>query len=267
MTRKVTAAGKTVRTRGYRLLVSNALRTLDDDELVRVSRGHPLIRHLAPHRIKAHPGWAYGRAVALVSGYWDNVDVGGDIMMTGPAEDSAALARLLLPEGRPMSLPRAGYELLPPGLLTEPSPWSFRWTDIPTGVAADAAAWVDDPAAIDELLDEAFPEASFRPSSSRVRGWAAVRDDPARGGHGFAACAADTTEAPGVGFVAAIATRTDLRGKGLGKDVTGWIVDRLVEREGTAALWHFDGNVSAGRVYDALGMHRLAMTAARPAPS
>ena len=262
MTRYVTATGKTVVSRGYCCAVSTGLLTIDDDDLVRISGGHPLVRHLIPHQIKGQVAWAYGSAVALVSGYWDSTDAGGDIMMVGPPDDAAELAKLLVPLGRAMSIPAAAYDLLPAGLLVEPSGWSFRWADSPTGTSVDAAEWLrpEDAAEVDELLDAAFPEASFRPSSPRVRGWAGVRDDDGQ----LVACLGDSTEAPGVGFVASITSRTDRRGQGLGRQVTGWALDRLVDREGVAALWHFDGNLAARRTYDALGLYRLAMVAARP---
>ncbi|BEP15200.1 hypothetical protein acdb102_35110 [Acidothermaceae bacterium B102] len=241
--------------------VSTALRLLDIDDLVRVSGGHPLVRHLAPHRVEGQPLWSYGAAVALVNGYWDGTGEGGDIMLVGPADDAAALAQLLLPEGRRMALPAAAYERVPEGLLVEPSRWGFRWVDTPVGYSPDDARWLTD--ADDEvaaLLDEAFPDASFRPGSPRITGWAGIRDGSGR----LVACAADTTESPGVGFVAAITARPELRGQGLGRRVTGWTLDRLVEREGLAALWYYGGNLAAAHVYDALGMQTLLMVSATP---
>lgn len=186
--------------------MSTALRTLDDDDLVRVCGGHPLIRHLLPHRLPTQPGWSYGQAVAVASNYWEAED-GGDIMMVGPADDAAELARLLLPQGRSLSMPTAAYDLLGADVLTDVSPWSFRWADSPNGTAHDAAAWTEDRTAVDQLLDEAYPDASVRPRSARARAWAGIHDADGR----LIACAADTSEAPGVGFVAAIATRPELR--------------------------------------------------------
>ena len=139
--------------------------------------------------------------------------------------------------------------------------WGFRWTDAPIGYARRTRpAWIDDRTAVGQLLDEAYPDASVRQQSARVRAWAGIHDDDGR----LIACAADTSEAPGLGFVAAITTRPELRGQGIGRRISGWILDRLVEREGVAALWHYGSNVAAARVYDALGMHSLPMTAGRP---
>jgi GNAT superfamily N-acetyltransferase len=244
--------------------MSTALRPVDEDELVLRSGRHPLVRHLAPHRVPGDTAWSYGAAVALVNGYWDGADEGGDIMVVGPAQDAARLAQALAEEQRrPISLPAAAFELLPDGLLTDPHGWGFRWVDSPVGADPAAAGWLSHADADDEvrrLLDDAFPDASFKPGSPRIRAWAGVRDETGR----LIACAADTTETPGVGFVAAITVRPDLRGQGLGRRVTGWTLDRLAEREGLAALWHYGGNRSAARVYDALGMHRLDMVAAKP---
>jgi GNAT superfamily N-acetyltransferase len=162
-------------------------------------------------------------------------------------------------------VPAAAYGLLPDGVLRRPQGWGFRWLDRPTSLQIDGVGWLptDHEGEVGRLLDEAFPEASFKPGDPRVRQWAGIRDGDRR----LVACAADTTEAPGVGFVAAITARPELRGHGLGRRVTGWTLDRLVEREGQAALWHYGGNLAAAKVYDALGMRRLDMVAAEPALS
>ena len=241
--------------------MSTALRLLDNADLVRVSGGHPLVRHLAPHRVQGQPAWSYGSAVALVNGYWDGGGDAGDIMVVGPPDEAAALARLLLPEGRRMSLPAAAYDLVPVGLLVEPSRWGFRWVESPVGSCPDDAEWLTDAdGEVALLLDEAFPDAAFRPGSPRVTAWAGIRDAGGR----LVACAADTTEAPGVGFVSAITARPELRGQGLGRRVTGWTLDRLVEREGLAALWYYGGNLAAAHVYDVLGMQVLPMVSVTP---
>jgi ribosomal protein S18 acetylase RimI-like enzyme len=238
------------------------LRTVDVDELVALSGRHPLVRHLVPHRLPGRPLFAYGHAVALLNGYWAQSDGGEDMVVVGPPEDAAALTvAIAQAEAVPVSLPEDAFALVPEGVLIKPEPWGFRWAEAATGTPRDAAGWEnDDDAEIDRLLDASFPDASFRPRSPRVRGWAGIRDVDGQ----LVACAADTTEAPGVGFVAAITTLPDVRGRGLGRAVTGWLLDRLVEREGLAALWHYGNNHAAARVYDALGMHRLGMVSATP---
>ena len=55
----------------------------------------------------------------------------------------------------------------------------------------------------------------------------------------------------------------ELRGHGLGRRITGWMLDRLVEREGQAALWHYGGNVAAARALRRAG-HALAADGRRP---
>jgi GNAT superfamily N-acetyltransferase len=182
----------------------------------------------------------------------------------GDGPDAAALAVLLGERlGRQVSMPRAVYELTPAGAFPEVSPWGFRWVEAPVGADPEAARWLtpEEHPEVERLLDESFPHASFRPSSPRARRWAGVHDADGR----LVACAGDTTEAPGVGFVAAITTASDLRGRGIGRTLTGWVLDRLVEDEGLAALWHYGGNAEAIRVYDALGMRRLDMVGARRA--
>ena len=69
-----------------------------------------------------------------------------------------------------MALPAAAYDLVPPGLLVEPSRWGFRWVDAPVGSSPDDAQWLRRRRRRGRrvLLDEAFPDASFRPGSPRV---------------------------------------------------------------------------------------------------
>ena len=100
-----------------------------------------------------------------------------------------------------------------------------------------------------------FPTRPSDPAPSASAAGPALRDSSGR----LIACAADTTEAPGVGFVAAITVRPELRGQGLGRRVTAWTLNRLVEREGLAALWHDGDNLAGAAVYDALGMRRLSL--------
>lgn len=242
--------------------MTTTLRTVGTDELIALSDHHPLVRHLAPHRVEGYPSWAFGRAVGLLNGYWAKPD-DHDVMVVGPPDDSAALAAALASElGRPLSLSADAFAVLGEGVLGDTFTWGFRWVDQPVGAQATDAQWlaeqdIDD---VTALLDDAFPDASMRPGSPRVRGWAGVRDDSGR----LVAVAADTTETPGVGFVASITALPELRGQGLGRRVTGWLLDRLVEREGQAALWHYGGNHAAARLYDALGMRSLPMVAGRP---
>lgn len=242
--------------------MTTTLRTVETDELIDLSDHHPLVRHLAPHRVEGYPSWAFGRAVALFNGYWAKPE-DHDVMVIGPPDDAATLATTLAHElARPLSLPAEAFALLDEGLLTETFTWGFRWVDEPLGADPAAAQWLTpgDDAEITGLLDSGFPDASMRPGSPRVQGWAGVRSDEGR----LVAVAADTTETPGVGFVASITAVPALRGTGLGRRVTGWLLDRLVEREGQAALWHYGGNHAAAGLYDALGMRSLPMAAGRP---
>jgi len=242
--------------------VTTTLRTIGTDELIALSDHHPLVRHLAPHRVAGYPSWAFGRAVVLLNGYWAKPE-DHDVMVVGPPDDSAALARALAGElARPLSLSADAFAALGDDVLTDTFTWGFRWADQPVGAGLADAQWLaeHDEGEVATLLDEAFPDASMRPGSPRVRAWAGMRDDTGR----LVAVAADTTETPGVGFVASITSRPELRGQGLGRRITGWLLDRLVEREGQAALWHYGGNHAADRLYDALDMHSLPMVAGRP---
>lgn len=68
------------------------------------------------------------------------------------------------------------------------------------------------------------------------------------------ACAALVEHVRGVAHLASIVTRTDQRGRGLGRAVTAWITRRLLD-EGApvVTLGMYADNAAARRVYHALG--------------
>jgi ribosomal protein S18 acetylase RimI-like enzyme len=228
---------------------------VDAAEAVRASGDHPLIAHLTASPADPPLHWRLGRAVALADDYWGRVN----LCAIGPVTDVVALVDAVAHLDYWMSVPAEAAAELPEHTLGDRHGWAFRWTTTPTGVRRDAASWLhagDEPE-LSELLDAAFPAASVRVGHRRARRWAGVRD----GGGELVACAVDATQHPEVGFVASIATRPDARGQGFGTLVTGWLVDRLVEERGRAALWVDQDNPAANAVYDRLAMTELRMTA------
>lgn len=231
----------------------------DFPSLPPVTSGHPLLRHLAASAVPGRPQPVLGEAAGVFYNYWGETD----LAVVGPDADAAALV-LSLGDSLdvPTSLPAGAAALLPEGYLADPHGWSFRWTTGSTGAAPDAAYWLADGerADLDALLAVAFPDASTGPDSPRAKRWAGIRDDGGR----LAACAVDSTGVPDVGFVASIAVHPECRGRGLGRLITGWMLDQLVAQHGCAALWAYGGNAAARAVYDKLGMEGLELVSGGP---
>lgn len=77
--------------------------------------------------------------------------------------------------------------------------------------------------------------------------------------------AADAWSAPGVGFLAGVATAERARGRGAGSAVCGLALDGLVAEHGTAALIVDTWNTAAIRLYRRLGLSWRPLAAARVA--
>ena len=100
------------------------------------------------------------------------------------------------------------------------------------------------------LLDEAFPESYAYPGRPGARDrWAGVRD-----GGRLVAVAALAWCAPTVGFLGGVATAPAARGRGLGRVVCAFTVERALAEYGTAALIVDDANSAALRLYRGLGL-------------
>jgi predicted GNAT family acetyltransferase len=123
---------------------------------------------------------------------------------------------------------------------------------------------VDDDAAIEALLDVAFPDAGVRPGSPHVLGWYGIWVDGS-----LVACAADrSTRAPGigpVGLIGGVAVHPGHRRAGLGAAVTGELTRRLQRTHDMVALGVDANNATAIRVYQRLGYAgRHGLTSVRP---
>ena len=195
-------------------------------------------------------GWAGHDSVA-----WRFADTEPYLMTWGTPTSVALLLEELLPElrnGLPVNVPRGTAALLPAWVaLGDQTDWDFRWTDVPPPEERREDEVVD--VTDDEvraLLAVANPDAAARPGDGRVRRWLGIR-----GGDGLVACAADTTQATGVGHLSSIATHPDRRGEGLGAAVTAALSRRLLD-EGCdlVTLGLYASNTAGRALYDRLGM-------------
>ena len=200
------------------------------------------------------PAYALGGAVLLHHMFGDEPEP----VVVGDPDDAVALTRAFAPS-TPLSVPEeAGKRLVAEDGLTEHVGWAFRWTDEPSHLAITGEPeWAADEAEVKDVLTEGFPDASLPVGHPTVRRWAGLRRDGR-----LVAVAADATVAEGLGFLASITTRPDVRGTGAGLAVTAWATDELIREHGTAGLWLMSDNAVANAVYTRLGYaddHRMTV--------
>jgi len=194
-------------------------------------------------------GWAGHSAVA-----WRYAD--GYLMTHGEPHHVALLIEELLTElrdGQDVTVPRGTAALLPAWVGLAGTDWDFRWiTTAPPRhpLEADVVDAMDDQVAA--LLAVANPDAAAQPGDLRVRRWVGIRHT----GRGYLiACAADTTEATGVGHISSIAVHPEFRGGGLGAAVTSALIgDLLAGGCDVVTLGMYASNTAGRALYDRLGM-------------
>ncbi|MDP9181469.1 MAG: GNAT family N-acetyltransferase [Actinomycetota bacterium] len=198
-------------------------------------------------------GWAGHGAVAWRFRYTD--DRAAYVMTHGAPGDVALLLEALLPEvrdGQEVTVPRGTAALLPAWVGLDGVEWDFRWTTTPPPrqpLEAEVRDATDDE--VTGLLVVANPEASARPGDARVRRWVGIRHPSGQ----LLACAADTTEATGVGHLSSIATHPEYRGRGLATAVTSALIgDLFSEGCDVVTLGLYASNPAGRALYDRLGM-------------
>jgi len=216
-------------------------------DVVSLTGGDPLVRGVRGG--SRGPAWrsASGRAVAF-TGY-DAEDRIRSLLALGPPDETPGLVlavRDRLPPGIRVIVPRGT-----PLALSEPTDWNFRaaYDAPPRQPSESSAGWEDDEEAITRLLELVSPGTSAWPGDAKVRRWAGIRENGR-----LIACLADTTAAPGVGHLSAIAVHTDVRGRALGPSITAWAMRRLLaEGCDVVTLGVYADNAVGLRMYDRLG--------------
>lgn len=224
------------------------------DDLFTVTGNDPFVR--SQSRYHFGPAWCLDATVAFVS-----LDAEKNIRHLASIGDPPRVAELVatavceVPEVPRLSVSRGTLPLLPAWLHVEgATDWDFRSTTVPPArqPGEERAGWLDDAAdgEVKELLTVANPDTSTWPGEAKVRRWAGIRGARDR----LDACLADTSGANGVGHFAAISTRPDARGQGLGAAVTAWATRRLFEEGGDiVTLGMYADNAVARRIYARLG--------------
>ena len=246
---------------------TSAVEVLDEESAAAAAASDPLRTQNLALRVAGTDVLRLGSAVAVHQRLGEDID---DWCITGAAADAAELFRRLVAAGShdSASLPWSAVETLQVEMaFDEVETWDFRWTDVaPRLRGAADVSWLA-PADDDEvqaLLDSAFPNAALQTGAPEVRRWAGLRDADGR----LVACAADATTGGTLGFISSITSSLDARGHGYGAAVTAWTTAALVAEHGRAGLWVHHPNLTARRVYDALGYrddHRMAWVSVAPA--
>jgi ribosomal protein S18 acetylase RimI-like enzyme len=219
-------------------------------DLESVSGGDSIIGWAAQGFAAGVRAWCFGSAVAVAS---PDVSKHDRLAVVGPVDDAVRLTADVLAEVGPSYRPFGDEELVRalaervPGLKFSAA---FGWMDA-TAVpeVTTTAAWLDGDDGVAELLADASPSSYAWPGHPGVRRWAAVTGERGE----LLSIAADAWSAPEVGFLAGVATHPVARGKGLSRQVCGFVTAELVKRHGRVGLMVDGDNAAAIKVYERLG--------------
>lgn len=219
-------------------------------ELELVSDGDAIVGWAAQGFAAGARCWWAGDAVAVASA---DVSKHDRLAVVGSVDDAARLTTAVLAEVGPSYRPFGDEGLIRalaervPGLRFSAA---FGWMDadqVPD--VTTSATWLDGDVGVEELLTEASPSSYAWPGHPGVRRWAALTGDRGE----LVSIAADAWSAPAVGFLAGVATHPVARGKGLSRQVCGFVTAELVKSYGRAALMVDGDNAAAIAVYRRLG--------------
>jgi GNAT superfamily N-acetyltransferase len=219
-------------------------------ELIDASAGDPMIVWAGQGFRPGVRAWYDGAAVAVAAPELSKRD---RLAVAGPVDSVARLAAQAFAEVGSRYRPFGDEQLIRdladrvPGLSFSAA---FGWMDTTELPAlTTTAAWLDGDAGVESLLAEAAPSSYAWPGRPGVRRWAATTGDDGE----LLSIAADAWSAPEVGFLAGVATLPVARGKGLSRQVCGFVTAELVKQHGRAALMVDRANAAAIAVYRRLG--------------
>ncbi|RKT52372.1 GNAT family N-acetyltransferase [Saccharothrix australiensis] len=234
------------------------MRVLRTPAEVAAANPDPLVRWAAQCLAPGRGGvaWSHGDAVGVHAPALNRHD---RLVLAGPVEDVRAILRARARPGlRP--LVTAGTAAALPEF---PAAATFGWMERTGELPAPALPWLDESAwdDVESLLRKANPNSYVRPYEPGPRRWTGVRADDGT----LVAVGADAWSAPGIGFIAGVATHPDHRGRGLSTRVCAFLTGALLAEHGACALMVDAGNRAAITVYERLGFAYRDVTALRDA--
>jgi ribosomal protein S18 acetylase RimI-like enzyme len=187
------------------------------------------------------------------------------ITVTGSPDDVVELLREALPVVGPTYRPMGDEALITAVVAAMPElelakRYAFMHTTEPPDGRA-GPAWLDRTDEVERLLGAAFPDSFARPGGAGVRRWAGITEDG-----DLVATAAEAWSAREVGFMAGVATRSDRRGRGLGRAICAFVTSELLTEHPRVGLFADYWNDAAIATYRGLGFKLRPLANAQPTP-
>ncbi|MBE9373992.1 GNAT family N-acetyltransferase [Saccharopolyspora sp. HNM0983] len=185
------------------------------------------------------------------------------VLFTGSADDCADLLAEVLPElpgerVRPLAPTALAHQVAERLDLDVAATFGWMHLAAEPPRARPDAEWVADEQEVADLLRIANPTSWLVPGDPGAVRWAGVRDASGR----LLSVGADSWPAPGIRFLAGVATAPEHRGTGLSTVVCSFLARELA-REGAVTLMVDADNAAALKVYRRLGFSYQAVTALR----